>query len=110
MIRCVIYRKTKRCSFKHGSTILAVALEDLYIIQKNSDRANDPATFGDILWNKSRNPHPKSRQTKPLFQIFSRQQWTILYELNESVNGHLHLEMEYVNGTKVLFFRWNLAI
>jgi hypothetical protein len=81
-------------------TSIAVALEELYDIQKIPERQNIPATFGDILWNKSRNPQPKSPHSKPLHQMFLKNQWQLLYNLNEAVNGHLHMELETVNGSK----------
>ena len=100
---------SRRQDYKHSKAVyssrsyltsIAVQLGELYVIEKVEERKNDPATFADILYNKSRNPTPIHPHTTPLFQMLSKYQWKILYHLNEMVNGHLHLELEEVNGQK----------
>ena len=110
---------TRHSDYKHSKAVhssrsyltsIALALEELYHIQKHSWREEDPPTFGDIIWNKRRNPPPKlSNHTIPLKEMLTEKQWNLLIELNKEVNGHLHFPLSDVNGTKTVILPLSLS-
>ena len=76
-------------------TTIAVELEKLYSLEKA--KPNEPATFGDILWNSWRNPQPvpKLPNLPEIRRYFTNQEWTFLEDLNNTVNPALHSELDF---------------
>ena len=73
-------------------TSIAVELEKLYSLEKL--KPNEPATFGDILWNAMRRqPAPKLPNIPLLKEYFTAQEWSNLQQLNNEVNPELHAEL-----------------
>ena len=75
-------------------TTIAAELEKLYALEKA--KPNEPATFGDILWNSWRNPQPapKLPNLLEIGRYFTNQEWTFLEDLNNTVNPALHSELD----------------
>ena len=59
-------------------------------------KPNEPATFGDILWNSWRTPQPapKLPNLPELGRYFANQEWTFLEDLNKTVHPTLHSELD----------------
>ena len=73
-------------------TSIAVELEKLYSLEKL--KPNEPATFGDVLWNAMRRqPAPKLPNMPLLKEYFTPQEWSNLNQLNNEVNPELHAEL-----------------
>jgi hypothetical protein len=94
---------TRHQDYKHSKavhssrsylTTIAVELEKLYALEKA--KPNEPATFGDILWNSWRTPQPapKLPNLPELGRYFTNQEWTFLEDLNNTVNPALHSELD----------------
>ena len=73
---------------------IAVELEKLYVLEKA--KPDEPATFGDILWNSWRTPQPapKLPYLPEVGRFFTNQEWTFLEDLNNTVNPVLHSELD----------------
>ena len=94
---------TRHQDYKHSKavhssrsylTTIAVELEKLYVLEKA--KPDEPATFGDILWNSRRipQPAPKLPNLPELGRYFTKQEWTFLKDLNNTVNPALHSELD----------------
>ena len=60
-------------------------------------KPNEPATFGDILWNSWRTPEPDPKLPKlpEIGRYFTNQELTFLEDLNNTVNPALHSELDF---------------
>ena len=75
-------------------TSIAVELEKLYALEKL--KPNEPATFGDVLWNRMRRqPAPKLPNLPEIGRYFTNQEWTFLEDLNNTVNPALQSELDF---------------
>ena len=72
-------------------TSIAVELEKLYSLEKL--QPNEPATFGDILWNRKKDPRPTVVNMPLLKEYFTAQEWSNLQLLNNVVNPEIHAEL-----------------
>jgi hypothetical protein len=88
---------TRHQDYKHSKAIhssrsyltsIAVELEKLYELEKL--KPNEPATFGDVLWNKKKQPKPKADHLPELKNFFYEPEWKNLIILNDLVNPELH--------------------
>ena len=98
-ISSIRHQEYKHSKAVHSSrsylTTIAVELEKLYALEKA--KPNEPATFGDILWNSWRTPQPapKLPNLPEIGRYFTNQEWTFLEDLNNTVNPALHSELDF---------------
>ena len=110
------YKQSKAfVSSRNYLTSLALELDKIYpIVKEKSAKGRDKlVTFGTIINNAyTYNPDPKP-QFKNLYKKlnahFTEDEWNILDNLNDAVNGHLHLPLNPGKVVKQLIVPTNFA-